>query len=121
MPLYDCGAPDCEECQRAFGPDRSKAITVYEHRERHYAAIEKARKAHAPWPCRVCLEPVAIYDQNNPFTAICPTCCEAGAEHADGEKGHVWEYERAERDNVCQKCGVTEHDDVGYISDYARI
>ncbi len=26
MPLYDCGESDCDECQRAFGPDRSEAI-----------------------------------------------------------------------------------------------
>ena len=36
MPIYDCGAPDCEECQRAFGPDRSKAIANYEARDRYY-------------------------------------------------------------------------------------
>lgn len=32
MPIYDCGAPDCEECQREFGPDRSVAISEYESR-----------------------------------------------------------------------------------------
>lgn len=32
MPVYDCGAPDCGECQRAFGPDRSVAITEYQDR-----------------------------------------------------------------------------------------
>ncbi len=38
MPLYDCGAPDCDECQRAFGPDRAKAIAQYYAREAAYAA-----------------------------------------------------------------------------------
>lgn len=37
MPVYDCGAPDCEECQRAFGPDRSKAIESYTMREVAYS------------------------------------------------------------------------------------
>lgn len=43
MPVYDCGAPDCFECERAFGPDRSKAIANYEARQKAYAAL-----AHAP-------------------------------------------------------------------------
>ena len=30
MPVYDCGVPDCTECQKVFGPDRSKAIAAYE-------------------------------------------------------------------------------------------
>lgn len=32
MPVYDCGVPDCAECQREFGPDRSVAISEYETR-----------------------------------------------------------------------------------------
>jgi hypothetical protein len=28
MPLYDCGVPSCGECQRAFGPNRTRAIQV---------------------------------------------------------------------------------------------
>ena len=32
MPVYDCGVPDCAECQREFGPDRSKAIAAYQAR-----------------------------------------------------------------------------------------
>nr|WP_321985364.1 hypothetical protein [uncultured Lichenicoccus sp.] len=32
MPLYDCGHRDCDECQRAFGPDRADAIRRYEVR-----------------------------------------------------------------------------------------
>lgn len=39
MPIYDCGAQDCEECQRAFGLDRSKAIANYKAREESYARI----------------------------------------------------------------------------------
>lgn len=38
MPLYDCGAPECEECQRAF-KDRARAIAAYEKRARQYATI----------------------------------------------------------------------------------
>ena len=33
MPLYDCGSPDCEECQQAFGPNRAKAIARFKARE----------------------------------------------------------------------------------------
>ncbi len=56
MPLYDCGSPDCEECQQAFGPDRSKAIAAYEARGKSYylhdlppeenAIIDAAWKRH---------------------------------------------------------------------------
>jgi hypothetical protein len=123
MPAYDCGAADCGECQREFGPDRSAAIANYERREKHFALIETARKNHTSPPCRVCLsvDKVAVYDGANPFLTVCPDCCETGVEHADGEAGHVWVYERSERGNVCDKCGQIEHDDVGYISDRERI
>jgi hypothetical protein len=40
MPIYDCGDSECSECQRAFGPDRSKAIAHHEARARAYAKIE---------------------------------------------------------------------------------
>jgi hypothetical protein len=33
MPHYDCGRPECTECQRSFGPDRSKAIKRFRVRE----------------------------------------------------------------------------------------
>lgn len=50
MPVYDCGAADCEECQRAFGPDRSKAIAAYEARDQ--AMIDAAWEKHkAAGPC----------------------------------------------------------------------
>lgn len=39
MPVYDCGDPDCEECQRAFGPDRAKAIARFRAREAFYATL----------------------------------------------------------------------------------
>lgn len=39
MPAYDCGDPECAECQRAFGPDRAKAIANYKFREAQYAAL----------------------------------------------------------------------------------
>lgn len=41
MPLYDCGAPECEECQRAFGPDRSKAIANYQARDQRYQELTR--------------------------------------------------------------------------------
>ncbi len=37
-PVYDCGAADCWQCQRAFGPDRRAAIARYELRLAAYAA-----------------------------------------------------------------------------------
>jgi hypothetical protein len=40
MPLYDCGDRDCDECQRAFGPKRDKAIKNFEVREAYYAALQ---------------------------------------------------------------------------------
>jgi hypothetical protein len=42
MPIYDCGDPDCEECKRAFGPDRTKAIAAYHKREQFYAELGQA-------------------------------------------------------------------------------
>ena len=39
MPIYDCGSPECDECQRAFGPDRTKAIANFRAREAYYAAL----------------------------------------------------------------------------------
>jgi hypothetical protein len=41
MPLYDCGSPDCAECQRAFGAGRAKAIATYLRRAEWYAALNK--------------------------------------------------------------------------------
>ena len=57
-------------------------------------------------PCRVCgkTEWVGCYWPEAPEKAICVTCCEL-AEHDDGETGHVWEYDRAEGDRVCDRCG----------------
>lgn len=36
MPIYDCGDPECAECDEAFGPDRSKAIAEYRAKVRRY-------------------------------------------------------------------------------------
>jgi hypothetical protein len=57
-------------------------------------------------PCRVCGLSiwVCIHREDAPEKAICIACCET-AKHDDGETGHVWEYERAERDHTCQHCG----------------
>jgi hypothetical protein len=43
MPVYDCGDPDCEECKRAFGPDRSKAIAFYYLRKAYYEEQDARR------------------------------------------------------------------------------
>lgn len=40
MPVYDCGVPDCTECQKAFGPDRSQAIADYEAELRHWPSAK---------------------------------------------------------------------------------
>lgn len=37
MPIYDCGDPDCSECEEAFGPDRAKAIAEYREKTRRYS------------------------------------------------------------------------------------
>lgn len=57
--------------------------------------------------CRICgqTEWLAAHHPEHPDRAVCITCCGAGAEHHDGETGHVWTYERAERDRVCDHCG----------------
>lgn len=123
MPMYDCGASDCDECQRAFGPDRSRAIANYKAREAAYAKLEQPMPKDETPPCRICRgrHEVVVYDTKRREDTICQTCCET-AMHADGETGHVWEYERSERGNVCQKCGIPEHaDDDGGISDRERI
>jgi hypothetical protein len=44
MPAYDCGDPECEECHRAFGPDRKKAIENYKRREAYYAELAKQQQ-----------------------------------------------------------------------------
>ncbi len=44
MPVYDCGAPGCTECQRAFGPDRSAAIANYHARDKAMAEHERRQK-----------------------------------------------------------------------------
>jgi hypothetical protein len=41
MPLYDCGAPDCAECQRAHGPDRTKAVAEYRRRLEWFETLNK--------------------------------------------------------------------------------
>lgn len=107
MPMYDCGAPDCEECQRAF-KDRTRAIENYHRREQEYAKLEKPMPVDPSPPCRVCASKhdVICYPLENRALTICPDCCAKCAEHPDGETGHVFEYDRGERDHVCQHCGV---------------
>lgn len=57
-------------------------------------------------PCRVCKKPdeVICYPDDHSQT-VCPECCDK-ATHADGEEGHVWEYERPERRHICKYCGI---------------
>lgn len=45
MPTYDCGDPECDECQRAFGPDRTKAVENYRRRELYYGRLEGVYQA----------------------------------------------------------------------------
>lgn len=53
MPAYDCGDPDCKECDRAFGPDRTRAIAMFEARSASYAALsEKSPKVSDGFPRR---------------------------------------------------------------------
>jgi len=53
MPLYDCGDPDCDECQRTFGPDRSKAIEQSNQRAIFYAGLnnDEQTASKKPGPC----------------------------------------------------------------------
>lgn len=61
--------------------------------------------------CRVCrkVDAPIVYREEQPDLAICPDCCD-GAEHADGETGHVWEYDEWERGSVCTHCGICRRD-----------
>jgi hypothetical protein len=54
--------------------------------------------------CCVCHGPVNCWRDEAPQEAVCVGCCE-GVEHSDGETGHVFEYERSERDWMCKHCG----------------
>lgn len=40
-PAYDCGHPECWECERTFGPARSKAIDIFRRREDFYATLDQ--------------------------------------------------------------------------------
>jgi hypothetical protein len=59
--------------------------------------------------CRLCRSRSAIiawwpHDHTN---AICPDCCEAGAEHADGETGHqLTPRHRGGDGDCCDYCGL---------------
>lgn len=35
-PVYDCGAIDCYQCEREFGPDRAAAIRDSQRRQEEY-------------------------------------------------------------------------------------
>jgi hypothetical protein len=36
MPIYDCGDPECTECEEAFGPSRGKAIAEFREKSRRW-------------------------------------------------------------------------------------
>lgn len=36
MPIYDCGDPECAECEEAFGPHRAKAIAEFHEKSRRW-------------------------------------------------------------------------------------
>ena len=52
MPLYDCGERECDECQRAFGPNREKAIQRFEAREAFYATLPQEQLTGGNAPLR---------------------------------------------------------------------
>lgn len=57
-------------------------------------------------PCRVChsAKDVICYPDDHGQT-VCPECCDK-AEHADGETGHQFDYDRPERSWDCRYCGI---------------
>ena len=71
-PVYDCGDPECQECQRAFGPDRSAAIARHNARAKYYATLRKpAPPLEAPYgPDEQC----GCGDLFNPSYPQCPIC-----------------------------------------------
>ena len=58
--------------------------------------------------CRACgkHDPVMCYPDDH-SQAICPDCC-VKAEHADGETGHVFIYDRWEG-HYCTHCGINRN------------
>jgi hypothetical protein len=65
-----------------------------------------SQETEASPACRVCHsnQHVICYPNDHAQT-ICPECC-AKAEHADGETGHYFVYERSERRHECRYCGI---------------
>lgn len=39
MPVYDCGNPECDECEKAFGPHRDEAIAEFNRRKIAYGEV----------------------------------------------------------------------------------
>lgn len=83
MPLYDCGDPDCGECQQAFGPDRSKAIAATYARERAYAAIPQPAPTHL---CPKCMRTM-VADRDENVNCCYPDCGCDGARLCMAESG----------------------------------
>lgn len=68
-------------------------------------AIEGFKREMIP-PCRICgkNENVAVYREEDPSQTVCTECCDK-AEHADGETGHMFPYERGSGFE-CKYCGI---------------
>lgn len=63
--------------------------------------------------CKCGSDDVAVYKRED--NALCPACCEKTEEHADGESGHHFDYERDERGYRCRYCyAEPPHDWWGY-------
>lgn len=81
---------------------------------------EQAPEAVPP-PCRICHRRlnVAIYREEAPEQTVCVYCCEH-ADHADGEHGHVFAYQRSEG-HTCNYCGIDRNcTDFDYSEDDDR-
>jgi hypothetical protein len=80
-PSYDCGDEDCEECQKAFGPDRAEAIARFKLREYCYAEI-KAKEADAselPFMVEAIRRRAwRLREPSNAVTLVCPRYSDLG-------------------------------------------
>ena len=58
-------------------------------------------------PCRACgsTSEVYVWKTASPEQTICWECCQAGAEHHDGETGHQFTHHQGEG-WTCDYCGI---------------
>ena len=69
------------------------------------------------WACHGCGADAAVADTYFDHV-VCEECC-ASSIHPDGEEGHVYEYDRGERDYPCCYCGaLPPHDWYDRYDDY---